>query len=225
MSGYPGAGNLEVMEEAVRYNDFLLGLILPLANGRVVDFGAGSGTFAAKLRERNIGIQCIEPDPRLREKLGASGLTAYPGLEQIPGESIDLAYSFNVLEHIEDDAAALSGLHRVLKPGGRLLLYVPAFMVLYSAMDRRIGHVRRYTKSTLIDVVRGAGFTIDEIRYADSLGFLAALAFKALGPRSGELNIRSVRFYDRYLFPLSRMLDVLLQPVIGKNLILRATKA
>lgn len=225
MSGYTGAGNLEVMEEAVRYNDFLLGLILPLASGRVVDFGAGSGTFATKLRERNISIQCVEPDAALRRELEAKGLRAHPSVEELAGESIDLVYSLNVLEHIEDDAAALAGLRRVLKPGGRLLLYVPAFMVLYSAMDRRIGHVRRYTKSTLVDVVRGAGFRIDEVRYADSLGFLAALAFKALGPRSGELNIRSVRLYDRYLFPLSRALDVLLHPVIGKNLILRAAKA
>jgi SAM-dependent methyltransferase len=223
MSGYAGIANLEVMEEAVRYNGFLLGLIEP--RGRVLDFGAGSGTFARKLAARGVDVTCIEPDSGLRRELEAKGLRAHPNVEGVAGESIDLVYSFNVLEHIEDDAAALFGLRRVLKPGGRLLLYVPAFMVLYSAMDRRIGHVRRYTKNTLVDVVRRAGFTIDEVRYADSLGFLAALAFKAVGPRSGELNIRSVRFYDRYLFSLSRMLDVFLHPVIGKNLILRATKA
>jgi len=226
MSGYGGAANLEIMEAAVRYNGFLLGLITPLAAGgkRVLDFGAGSGTFAAELRQRQVDIQCVEPDAGLRRELETKGLRAHADVKNIRAESIDLVYSFNVLEHIEDDAAALRELRTVLKPGGRLLLYVPAFMILYSAMDRRIGHVRRYRKKALAELVRRARFAVDDVRYADSLGFLAALTFRTLGPASGELNPRAVRVYDKYLFPLSRALDVCLDPVIGKNLVLRATR-
>jgi SAM-dependent methyltransferase len=226
MSAYSGSANLEIMEAAVRYNGFLLGLVTPLASAgkRVVDFGAGSGTFAAALLHRKVDIVCVEPDARLRQALEAKGLRVHADLKGIARESIDLAYSFNVLEHIEDDAAALRELRAVLKPGGRLLLYVPAFMLLYSAMDRRIGHVRRYRKKALAELVRRARFAVDDVRYADSLGFLAAAAFRALGPASGELNPRAVRVYDKYLFPLSRALDVCLDPVIGKNLVLRATR-
>lgn len=226
MSAYPGSANLEVMEEAVRYNAFLLDLILPLASrgAWVLDFGAGSGTFAVKLRQRKVDILCVEPDSRLRQELEAKGLRAYADAEAIGSEAVDLAYSLNVLEHIENAAAALGELYRVLRPGGRLLLYVPAFMILYSAMDRRIGHVRRYRKKGLAELVQRSGFAVDDVRYADSLGFLATLAFKTLGPPSGELSPRAVRIYDRYLFPLSRMLDLGLHPLIGKNLVLRATK-
>jgi len=223
MSAYTGTANLEAMEEAVRYNRFLLGLIEPA--GRVLDFGAGSGTFARQLAAQGADVLCIEPDTGLRKNLESKRLRAHAEVKEIAAESIDLVYSFNVLEHIVDDAAALSELRRVLKPGGRLLLYVPAFMILYSAMDRRIGHLRRYRKGPLAHLVERSGFTVRDVRYADSLGFAAALAFKALGPKSGELNHRSVRHYDRYVFPISRMLDVVLDPVIGKNLILRATKA
>jgi len=226
MSAYSGTGNLEIMEAAVRYNGFLLGLITPLASGgkRVVDFGAGSGTFAAELQQRKVDVVCVEPDAGLRQALEAKGLRACADLKGIARESIDLAYSFNVLEHVEDDAAALRELRRVLKPGGRLLLYVPAFMILYSAMDRRIGQVRRYRKNALVALVQRARFAVDDVRYADSLGFVAALAFKTVGPPSGELSPRAVRVYDKYLFPLSRALDVCLDPVIGKNLVLRATR-
>ena len=217
------AFNLEVMEQAERYNRFLLGLVLPLARGkRVLDFGAGSGTFAHALAAEGVEVRAVEPDPGLRSRLTVS---ASADVGEVASESVDLVYSFNVLEHIEDDAAALAELRRVLKPGGRLLLYVPAFMLLYSEMDRRIGHVRRYRKTALKERVRKAGFAVDDARYADSLGFFAALAYKALGPRDGTLNSRGVRFYDRYVFPFSRLLDLGSHPVIGKNLILRATKA
>jgi SAM-dependent methyltransferase len=219
MSSY----NLETMEQAERYNRFLLGLVLPQARGkRALDFGAGSGTFARRLAAEGVDVTCVEPDTQLRAQLHRDGLRNYGQIEALAAESFDLVYSFNVLEHIEDDLAALAELRRVLKPGGRLVLYVPAFMVLYSAMDRRVGHRRRYRKAALAQLTVRAGFTVDEVRYADSLGFLAALAFRALGPGSGELNPRAVRLYDRWVFPLSRALDLGLGALAGRNVILRA---
>jgi SAM-dependent methyltransferase len=219
MSGY----NLEVMAQAERYNRFLLDLVRPLARGakRVLDFGAGSGTFARPLSAQGVDVIAVEPDAALRAKLPGH---AYADVAGIPDAAVDLVYSFNVLEHIEDDAAALAQLRRVLRPGGRLLLYVPAFMVLYTEMDRRIGHLRRYRKQPLKRLVERAGFTVEDVRYADSLGYLAALAFRLAGPRDGSLSAGAVKLYDRYVFPLSRMLDLALDPLVGKNLVLRATR-
>jgi SAM-dependent methyltransferase len=137
---------------------------------------------------------------------------------QLENDAFDFAYTLNVLEHIEDDAAALAALHARLRPGGRLLVYVPAFQVLYGPMDRRVGHLRRYRRLDLVRRVRAAGFTIEKSRYADSIGFFAALAFRLLRSDStGDLERSHVRLYDRLVFPLSLALDLLCRPFFGKN--------
>jgi SAM-dependent methyltransferase len=226
VSEYSGLANLEVMEEAVRYNDFLAGLVAALARPgeKLLDFGAGNGRFSARLAAQGFDVVCVEPDRHLRKELEKKALRVVADLAEVPSASVHAVYSFNVLEHIEDDAAALAGLHRVLKPDGRLLLYVPAFMVLYSAMDRRVGHIRRYRKQPLARLVRGAGFSVEQVGYADSLGFAASIWLKLFGNPSGDLSPGMVRFYDRRLFPLSRALDRWLAPFAGKNLVLRATR-
>ena len=223
---YTGIANLEVMEEAVRYNDFLARLVVSVAprGGRLLDFGAGTGRFAGRLAAQGFDVVCVEPDRRLRGELERKALRATADIAEVPAGSMDAVYSLNVLEHIDDDAAALGELHRVLKPGGRLLLYVPAFMVLYSAMDHRVGHVRRCRKAPLAHLVRSAGFNVEEVRYADSLGFAASIGLKIFGNPSGDLSPGTVRFYDRWLFPLSQALDRCLSGFVGKNLVLRSTR-
>lgn len=99
-------------------------------------------------------------------------------LNDIPDNSVDYIYSFNVLEHIADDLAILQQLYKKLRYGGRLLIYVPAFQLLYSSMDRKIVHFRRYTQRELKDKLIKAGFNVYRAGYVDSLGFLATLLFK-----------------------------------------------
>ncbi len=134
-------------------------------------------------------------------------------------------FAFNVLEHIDDDEAVLRELRRVVRPGGRLLVYVPAFMCLYSGMDRLVGHVRRYRRKGLVEMATRAGWTVTACTHADSLGFLTSLAYRAFGPRHGRLDPRSAALYDRWVFPLSRVLDRALAPVGGKNLVLWAERS
>lgn len=74
----------------------------------------------------------------------------------------DLVVAFDVIEHIEDDVAALREMRRVLRPGGVLLLAVPTGMDLWSAHDEAVGHVRRYDAASLLAAVRVAGFTVTE---------------------------------------------------------------
>jgi hypothetical protein len=89
-------------------------------------------------------------------------------------------------------------------------------------MDRQVGHYRRYRRPELTALLRQAGFVIDEARYVDSLGFFAALLYKVLGDTSGSINVQGLRLYDRFIFPLSRLIDRIVAGSFGKNLLLTA---
>jgi SAM-dependent methyltransferase len=226
MTAYQGTDHLEAMAEARNYNAFLVALVLAHRGGaaRVVDFGAGIGTFARMVRDRGIDVLCVEPDPRQCEVIREAGLAAVADLESLADGSVECIYSLNVLEHIADDAAALRLLARKLAPGGRLLLYVPAFQSLFSSMDRKVGHHRRYRRGELVAMVERAGLTVTRSRYADSLGFLATLVYKVVGPGTGDLDRRSIVAFDRFAFPLSRLIDCATDRVLGKNVYVVATK-
>ena len=129
-----------------------------------------------------------------------------------------------MLEHIEDDSGALSVLHDRLKPGGRIIIYVPAFGVLFSSMDRLVGHHRRYRRRELSEKLRATGFAIESAYYVDSLGFFSALAYRLIGKETGVISPGAVKIYDRFLFPLSRLLDRLVLGSFGKNLVVVADR-
>ncbi|MGH0036316.1 MAG: class I SAM-dependent methyltransferase [Myxococcota bacterium] len=217
---------IEVMDEAVHYNRFIVDLLLAWSRGleRVLDFGAGNGRYCGELHDRGVAVEAMEPDRELRARIRERGVAAHGSLDAVGSGSLDGIYTVNVLEHIEDDAGVLAAFHARLRPGGRLLVYVPAFQVLFTANDRRVGHVRRYRRGGLVRLVEAAGFTVDDARYVDSLGFAATLVYRFLGNTDGGLDVGAVRFYDRVVFPISRILDRLLGRVLGKNLVLRATR-
>lgn len=222
---YSGRDNLEAMKEATRYNQFLVDLVRKFATGKqALDHGAGAGTFARPVSDSGIEVLCMEPDDGLRAELAQSGLRVAATLEEIEDGSVDYAYTLNVLEHIEDHEQALANLHRCLRPGGRCLVYVPAFRILYSQMDRHVGHFRRYRRQSLGRLMRQAGFNVDAAYYVDSLGFLATLVYKIAGNRSGSISPGSVAFYDSKIFPISRAIDLLSFGSFGKNLVVIATK-
>ncbi len=227
MADYTGTDNLEVMAEAVNYNAFLLDLVRRElhAGEQVVDFGAGIGTFARGLADAGVHLHCIEPDPAQLARIRAGGLAASAGLAALPDGSVDVLYSLNVLEHIYDDVAVLQACHAKLKPGGRLLIYVPAFQVLFSSMDQHVGHFRRYSRGELMRKVRSAGFVVQRAAYVDSAGFFAALLYKVLGNEQGTINRTALVTYDRYVLPISLLADRLLGRVCGKNVWLVAQRS
>ena len=221
---YTGTENLEVMRDAVNYNRYLLKLIRRHAGNakRVIDFGAGNGTFAAPISRLGFDVTAVELDDGLRAHLAQQGLRVAASTADLPAQSFDYAYTLNVLEHIPDDVGALRGLRAKLAPGARLLVYVPAFQVLYTSMDANVGHVRRYSRETLLRAVSAAGFAVEAMEYVDSIGFFATLAFKMTDRGSGTVNPRMLRLYDRIIFPVSRALDRLVYRWFGKNLLLVA---
>jgi SAM-dependent methyltransferase len=217
---YEGAVNLTAMEAAVRYNAFLADRVEAAARGArsCLDFGAGLGTFARLLRQRGMDVGCVEPDPELAASLTRSAFSVHESLSAIPNESIPFIYSLNVLEHIADDVGTLAALRRCLVPGGRLYLYVPAFPILFSAMDEFVGHHRRYLRSDLTRRCEQAGFTVERAEYVDALGFFASLVYRLLRLGTGEVSRAEIARYDRWVFPQSLRLQPLLGRYFGKNL-------
>ena len=223
---YSGHENLLAMQHAVNYNRFLAAEIERNATSRrvVVDFGAGVGALAGQTRRWCERLVCIEPDGSQRGILRSQSLEALADMSQIADESVDYVYCVNVLEHIEDDAGTVRDFHRKIRRGGRLFIYVPAMQFLYSAMDRAVGHHRRYYRTALVSMIQSAGFRVERSDYVDSLGVAATLAYKWLGDKQGRINLRALHLYDRYVFPLSRAFDGLARKIAGKNLLLVGEK-
>ena len=223
---YTGRDNLDVMSEAVNYNRFLVRLVtdaMPIT-GKILDFGAGVGTFDDPIRETGRDVECVEIDPQMIGTLKEHGYTVWNNLANVPDDTYTGIYSLNVLEHIEADAVVTQTLLGRLKPGGKLLIYVPAFPVLFSTMDRKVGHFRRYRKSPLVTSLQQLGYSVRVARYVDTLGFLASLAYKLVGRSDGGINRSALIFFDRWLFPLNRLLDPIFSRWFGKNLLIIAEK-
>lgn len=222
-----GGENLEIMAEAKNYNEFLCALVRRYSGDTrcVVDFGAGIGTFSGCLGLVPANVHCIENEAASREAIVQKGFNAYAEVSDLPSRHYPYVFTLNVLEHIEDDAAALRDLFGLLSPGGILFIYVPAFPSLFTSMDSQVGHHRRYRLRGLVKLVEQTGFVVEKSAYTDALGFFATLVFK-LFDRSepAPLNPKLVRFYDRAIFPLSRLLSVPLAKVLGKNVYVVARK-
>lgn len=224
---YSGHENLLAMQHAKNYNAFLGRLIRKHGQGysTIVDFGAGVGALAETAKVWADRLVCVEPDNRQLAILQSSGFETVPDISALPDASVDYVYSVNVLEHIEDDTGVLAEISRKLRPGGRLLIYVPALQWLFTNMDREVGHVRRYSRAELNNKVCGAGYRMTRSVYVDSLGVLATLAYKWFANKQqGRINVGALKVYDRFVFPLSRVLDVLLGKLLGKNLLVVCEK-
>lgn len=227
LHAHSGGENLEVMREAEKYNRFLRRLIRRFSDNpeSVLDFGAGIGTFSNSLNVPPGQVHCVEPDLSARQMLASKGHIPHDNLSAVEDASINYLFTLNVLEHIEDDSAVMSEIFRVIKPGGRLLIYVPAFMILFTSMDAHVGHHRRYRLAGLSKLVDDAGFRIEKSAYFDALGFFATLVFKLFdGPEPAPLSARMVGLYDRYVFPLSRLLSIPCAKILGKNLYIVAQR-
>ena len=128
-------------------------------------------------------------------------------------------FTINVLEHIEDDATAIANLVDVLKPGGHLLISVPALMLLYNDLDRLAGHCRRYTTRRLQDLLSDQPVEIVRLSYFNPIGGLGWLANRL--KRYDSLNDAAVNgqiaLFDKYIVPVSRALDPLSRGFFGQS--------
>jgi SAM-dependent methyltransferase len=160
---------LQHVREIACYNDWVFSILRPHLGGRVLELGCGIGTYSTRLRARARRLTCVDMDPHyvatvqalfagdddvvVEEGTVGKGLT-------FPAASFDAIVCLNVLEHIEDDLAALRELRSWLAPSGRVLLQVPAHPRLFGSIDTALGHWRRYTRKGLAGILAAAGFDL-----------------------------------------------------------------
>ncbi len=218
------------MKEAVKYNNYLVSLVrrqIIAANSkkslRILDFGAGIGTYADMLSAEGHKVDCLEIDRGQIKHLKDKGYSVYDSLDAI-SQKYDLIYAFNVFEHIENDIQVFDSLAKKLKANGVIIIYVPAFPLLFSSMDKLVGHYRRYKLARLKGMAKTAGLNTLQLGYGEPIGFFAALAYKVFGNKDGIITSRSVSLYDKIAFPVSRLISPLFKYILGKNALLIAQK-
>ncbi len=139
---------------------------------RILDAGCGSGRMLQELVAYGevAGIELDEDAAALAASRGI-GEVKVGQVEDLPwpGESFDLITSLDVVEHTPDDVRALAELRRVAKPGGWLVLTVPAYQALWSLHDVANHHYRRYNRATLARPAREAGWVVERMSYFNSL--------------------------------------------------------
>jgi SAM-dependent methyltransferase len=141
----------------------------------LLDFGCGTGAFLEHL-ERFGTVRAVDSDPNAVSFCHARGraeVELVPPGTPLPfaDDTFDLVTTLDVIEHIDDDVGALAELRRVLRPGGRLLVAVPAFMFLWGKQDEVSHHRRRYTAGSLRQALAAAGFAVDRTSYFNTVLF------------------------------------------------------
>ena len=225
--------DLEALSILSRYRDWIISRFVPYLSGDVVEYGAGIGNVSSHLLPYAAKLDLVEPlaplARRLSDKFAAeprvriSQTTTEKSVSETDGGSYDAVVMVNVLEHISDDRHILGELHRVLRNGGHLCLFVPAHAWLYSKYDGIVGHHRRYKLSDLRNLVEGAGFEVVDSRYFDILGVVPwLLAMRMMGRTAISPTLGYV--YDRLVVPVGRVIETFFSLPLGKNIILVARK-
>jgi SAM-dependent methyltransferase len=230
--------DLESMSFARNYHRWILDLFAPHLGRRVVEVGAGTGSFSELLLARAPeSLTLVEPSREMHRLLVArvgrlptaarvrihNDTFARVARRLAEEERPDSVIYVNVLEHIADDEAELRLVSDVLAPGGRAFVFVPALQWLYGSFDRQVGHRRRYTRRGLEAKCGRAGFRVVKSAYFDAAGVLPWwLKYRVL--RSEKMEPAAVKFYDRACVPVLRRVEALAPPPVGKNVLLVAEK-
>jgi len=219
---------LDLFANAKRWKRYWSDSIRPYLSGAVLEVGAGLGANTELLRENSQSRWvCLEPDPDLvaamRRRFHDGAVRQCPEVrigtlaDLSPHERFDAIVYIDVLEHLDDDRGELERASRHLNAGGRLIVLSPAHEWLFSPFDAAIGHRRRYSRRSLATAAP-ADMNRIVLRYLDAAGLPTSLMNRLLF-RQSMPTAKQLRFWDRFLVPISRRLDPLLAYRVGKSVL------
>lgn len=222
---------LNILQESRRYNQWIYSLLEPYLSGVVLDVGSGLGDIAslfvrpqveevilsdcdenlvAKLRQRPFSLR--------KYRVVVLDIAEDEAITQLKGERVDTITCVNVLEHIEGDIGVLRRMRDMLKPGGRVVVLVPALLCLYGTLDACHGHRRRYTQETLKTIMQSVGFHIEAWRYMNIFGVLTwFLAGRVL--KQKKFSEKTCYQLDK-IVPLLRVIERGFCPPRGQSLLM-----
>ena len=196
----------------MRYNRWMFERLRRWIGRSVLEIGSGIGNLSAFLVDRERLVLTDTRDEylsRLRQRFAGRSNVSVARLylpdddRAVAGQRFDTVICLNVLEHVDDDISALHAIRRLLGPGGRLVLLVPALQALYGTIDRALGHHRRYNRAGLADLLRATGFTLAHIEYFNLAG-IPGWWWAGRVLRRDTIPGGSLKLYDA-LVPLFRL--------------------
>lgn len=210
---------------APRYRAWQIELVRPHLGRSALEIGAGMGHFSAELAKLGLdrlvlgdteqyALEGLRRQYADREDVDVTELTL-PGPVDI-GEPVDSIVAMNVIEHIDDDIAAMRDLSNALVPGGRMVIWVPGYPQLYGEFDRKVGHVRRHTPETMRAHVEQAGLDVRLCRPVNLLGGVSWwLAVRRGGVGYPKPSL--VWAYDNVAIPITKALERVVRPPFGQT--------
>ena len=224
------------------YDKFQYSLFRNYLGGRILEVGAGGGRIT-DLIIRDGGFEELvisEPSPHFMARL-EERFVGVPQTRLIQGEleevaklcpgGFDVIFSVHVMEHVEDDKAFIRQQIELLRPGGKLIVLVPAIQFLYSQLDKNIGHFRRYNKSLMRSLIQGTGAKVERLFYSNFIGVFGSLYFSKLrkieyqsSASQREKFRRLYQVFSRYFIPAIQAVERHVPVPIGLNLTLIATR-
>ncbi|MFB9179859.1 methyltransferase domain-containing protein [Dactylosporangium sucinum] len=209
---------------AKNHRKWFVAFATPFLGDHPIEVSAGLGDYAAEWLVHAPRMTLTEADPgrilALKERFAANRDVTVRELMLPSDDTADhsAAVSYNVLEHIEDDIGALRTMRAMVRPGGYVVIVVPAFPFAMGPADVATGHVRRYTRKTMRAALLAADLRIERLHYANSLGLIGYYVSTCLLrqlPGPGPM----VKFYDTTVAPVTRLMERVVRPPFGQSVV------
>jgi SAM-dependent methyltransferase len=222
--------DLTTMREARRYQRHVFSILRPYIGARVLEVGSGIGTTTRTLVEMAERVVGIEPNRasvvHLRQAVGHHpAFTLHDcHLEEcdraaLLGERFDTILCVNVLEHIEDDQAAVRGFAEIAAPAGaHVLIFVPAVEAAYGRLDKALGHHRRYSRRRLKRLFDQAALDLHVLRYTNPIGLLGWM-YNTCISRTAAHSPRQIALFETLVAPWALPLERVVPVPVGLSLV------